>query len=400
MKSSWINVLLFFGSLILIFGLCKVADIVFGVISPHNDLIFDPNTSAVYKTTEFDCEVTINSLGFRGPAPLQTKSDAKRILLLGDSFTFGWGLNWDETWGAQAEKSLEHAGYNVDLFNLGKPGSNPQQYPAIAAAALPITKPDLVIVNILQGDDLFQMTSMRMIGKSNRTFSKPEPRLLQLSRKYFRLVFPNFGRVIFSGEMLSSKRNSFDISKDWQAQSRAIYDFFNNEEKSRFNAIDPQIQEMYYNGSLNPKLVYDAVMVSDRFQVHENIEDPKTKQVIASMARALLNIKQLAEQYNSDMIVCLVPYGPYVDPLSLESLRKMGYSVDDSLLSSTASADAVARAAEIAGIPFFSPLEKFRNLPPGTAYYQYDGHLTPEGAAAYAAFITHVLKNRLDKKTN
>ena len=181
---------------------------------------------------------------------------------------------------------------------------------------------------------------------------------------------------------------------------REIYDFFDAEEKGRFDALNPEIQEMYFSGSLNPKLIYDAIMIDDRFLVHEHIDDLATDQVINILSRTLEQLKRLAQHNQCDIIICLVPYAPYVDQASGEAFREMGFEWDESLLTSTASAEAIQKAAEMAEIPFYSPLEQFRSMPSGTAYYHYDSHLTPKGADIYAEFIADVLKGKVSKASN
>jgi lysophospholipase L1-like esterase len=75
---------------------------------------FDADASLTYRT---------NSHGFRGPErPLAKAEGALRVLVLGDSFTFGRGVRYDDTFTAVAERALASEPRPVELWNLGIAG--------------------------------------------------------------------------------------------------------------------------------------------------------------------------------------------------------------------------------------------------------------------------------------
>ena len=91
-------------------------------------LIFEPNIKAVYHTFEFDFDANVNSLGFRGEEINIDKGDMYRILCLGDSFTYGWGVNIDDSWPKKLETYLRTNGMeNVEVLNLGQGGGYTKQ---------------------------------------------------------------------------------------------------------------------------------------------------------------------------------------------------------------------------------------------------------------------------------
>lgn len=73
-----------------------------------------------------EVEQSINSLGYRGPArALEKPPDTLRILLVGDSYTFGVGRPEHETIAAELEGVLEGAvPQRVEVLNFGVPGLN------------------------------------------------------------------------------------------------------------------------------------------------------------------------------------------------------------------------------------------------------------------------------------
>ncbi len=79
-------------------------------------LIFEPNSRARYQTIEFDFVADINSLGLRDREIRIAKGDKYSILCFGDSYTFGWGVNVENSWPRKLEKYLLANGYE----NIGK----------------------------------------------------------------------------------------------------------------------------------------------------------------------------------------------------------------------------------------------------------------------------------------
>jgi len=83
--------------------------------------MFEPSSSAtVMWPPELSYQVRINSLGLRGPEIERTPPPGRtRILALGDSMTFGYYLEEDETWPARLEERLRERGLDVEVVNAG-----------------------------------------------------------------------------------------------------------------------------------------------------------------------------------------------------------------------------------------------------------------------------------------
>lgn len=98
---------------------------------------------------------TTNSIGLRGsreyrvPKPIGTR----RILLLGDSFTFGEGVDDNETFASVMERSLSsHCRIRIEVVNGGVSGYGTSQELKFLELFGPRLQPDLVILNFFVND--------------------------------------------------------------------------------------------------------------------------------------------------------------------------------------------------------------------------------------------------------
>jgi lysophospholipase L1-like esterase len=99
--------------------------------------------------------VTTNSLGFRGREVVLPKPHGRlRIVAIGDSITFGWGVNDDDTFCARIEQLLREkfAGRDLDVVNLGVGGYDTWQEVALLKRNAARLQPDLVLVGFYSND--------------------------------------------------------------------------------------------------------------------------------------------------------------------------------------------------------------------------------------------------------
>lgn len=96
-----------------------------------------------------------NELGFRGHAPARGReSGSYRIVGIGDSVTFGWGVGDDETFLERVDFALEsRMGPNsVEVLNFGVPGYNSAQEAVLLRELVFSLDPDLVVLGYVLND--------------------------------------------------------------------------------------------------------------------------------------------------------------------------------------------------------------------------------------------------------
>jgi hypothetical protein len=89
-----------------------------------------PSLSFDHRTNEFHAHYYVNQAGFRVPRPdveyVQAKpSDTYRIMLLGPSFAYGWGVNYELSFAGLLPRLLQKRGFagdkKIELINAGVP---------------------------------------------------------------------------------------------------------------------------------------------------------------------------------------------------------------------------------------------------------------------------------------
>jgi lysophospholipase L1-like esterase len=120
-------------------------------VDPEIRYVLSPNQ----KGWVDDGFVTTNSRGFRGREVEIPKPHGRlRIVALGDSVTFGWGVNDADTFCYQLEQQLRtgRPGLDVDVVNLAVPGYATRQEVALLKRNLADLQPDVVLVGFYAND--------------------------------------------------------------------------------------------------------------------------------------------------------------------------------------------------------------------------------------------------------
>lgn len=129
----------------------NLADII--RLNPDNKIVYElrPGTEGQFTGHH----ISINSLGMRDKERTLTKPPGTfRILALGDSHTFGWGIKQEDAFPAVLEKLLvERApSRKFEVMNLGVPGYNTVQEVQVFSTKAQELSPDLVIINFVLND--------------------------------------------------------------------------------------------------------------------------------------------------------------------------------------------------------------------------------------------------------
>src|SRR5262245_26279254 len=115
-----------------------------GVLIPY-----EPNTEADLLTDEFRVHYRINQFGYRDRLDRRAERTPglPRIALLGDSFGAGWGVEFDDTFGARFERAT-----GIEVVNAAKNGGCALWFVPQARYVRAHFAPDWLLVQIFDND--------------------------------------------------------------------------------------------------------------------------------------------------------------------------------------------------------------------------------------------------------
>ena len=134
---------------------------------------YRPGARARHRTDEFDVGVRINSGGFRGAEWPPPRAGRRRVLVLGDSFAFGWGVDEDRTLAAL----IDAAEPAWDVLNAGVSGYGTDQELLLLRRLMREARPDLVVC-LLCANDLYECAGRVAYGKRKPAFELADGRLV------------------------------------------------------------------------------------------------------------------------------------------------------------------------------------------------------------------------------
>jgi lysophospholipase L1-like esterase len=142
-----------------------------------------PNQSAFL----MGVDVNINSHGYRNKEVLvKKKPGVTRIMMLGDSLTFGWGVPAENTVSAQLEKLLTNDNQQFEVINTGVGNTNTEMQIASFLDKGIILSPDIVVLNYFINDaELIPRPTKNIFMKYSSAYVFLSLRLGSISRLFF-----------------------------------------------------------------------------------------------------------------------------------------------------------------------------------------------------------------------
>ncbi len=137
-----------------------------------------PNKSAKLQNVD----IRINSLGMRGDEPKQADT---KILLLGSSITFGWGVAENKIYPELLEAKLEASGKNVEVYNAGIGNYNSPREIELFFSKLEKIHPDIIILNsFIRDAELIPAPKRNWLLENSQLAVTIWSRLEQFKRKF------------------------------------------------------------------------------------------------------------------------------------------------------------------------------------------------------------------------
>jgi hypothetical protein len=373
----------------------KATGLGFLLSSPAPILILRPRSIESYRTDEFAFTATTNALGFRDREIDLRHKAGLRILALGDSFTYGWGVDDAEAWPGVLERRLREQGRDVEVINLGCPGAGVDAYAEIAESIVPLSRPDIVLVGVLQGIDL----KLLNLGKtSDRLYQSKMNERGRSSRSVAAYTLPNLCALLAHVESRRPRSTSAEQNReDWKEMTKWMWRRLTVDERDRFNDLDADVKRMFGDGDLNPWEVYFALKYPDYVSFTLTPDRTEVQAAVKAMAGHLARIKRTAEEVQAKTVVLSVPPAWYISRRALVSKRRVGYRLDDSAANSDEPDEVIRAACREAGIPFQSFNARFREIGRDEQwFFEFDGMYSARGQSIFGAEVTRAILRLMD----
>lgn len=372
------NALLICASFVLALLLTVAADRALGALDggrrQPGGLVFPRWTQVRYETPEFAYSVRINTHGWRGDDVSLAPLPACRIMLLGDSFTYGWGVEYAQTWGNLLEQQLRERYYiDAQVLNLGVPGGNTADYAAIAQRAAPLLSPHVILVGVLQGDDMRQMS--RGAGTFPRSLRFGEATQSQGWQDALTFHYP-----FIAERTVLTFTSAGSIRRTWANTAATFITSHTPEQAARYTALDSTLRGWFERGEINPHFVQLAVTAPDYWLwVHQPAES--LAPYIAQMSAHFAQVQAAAPSAHVQVIS--VPHGAYTQASAQADLARLGFLVPPDLLTNPLVDVAIQDASQRANVGFWAPTAHFRATQ-APLFYAVDGHFNAEGNRHFA----------------
>lgn len=311
---------------------------------PELDFVLAPKISGVSKSPEWNVKVETNSIGIRERELTKKAIGERRILILGDSFTFGSGVEVEEVYPRQVEGFLQSGGLpNFTVINAGVPAYSTFQEVIWFERIVDLIQPDAVILGFFLGNDFHDNI---------------------LLNKY----------DVISGYLVTKSVHGSRLSLTERL------------------GIPPEIKIMlrtklhlyvFLMNIWSTTLVRAGLADTDEmFEIYQENLTQKTMEIISKTRDALSRLTALCHKRSLPLGLVLIPDGRVAEILD----QKRGYQFERP-------AKIVSKLVEIEGIPVLDLSRDFKEK--SDLYFPVDGHWNAKGHLVAGRIIA---KSLLDGK--
>ncbi|MFH0732152.1 MAG: SGNH/GDSL hydrolase family protein [Candidatus Omnitrophota bacterium] len=311
------------------------------IIDHHSLLgwIFKPNQVAICVGLEWKVKYSVNEYGIREKTNIGKKQDGVyRVLVLGDSFTEGFGIPQDKRYTHLAEILCnKRDSRKVEIINAGIRGYNLTQYYLLFQILYGKYNPDLVVIAAVHGD--LKVKGDAMAGK-NVVFGKEKYSIPYYILEDEKIVLK--GVPVPLPDKSAYTEGKLEVLKKYLKKS-TLYCFVRS--AYRNNTFIRKIINWSY-----PEHFFDEKMLSN------TPDDMQAEQQIAKLI--IENMKSVLSHDNNKIAIFLL--------------------FDDSAGYDVAFYSKIAKELQIPYMCFSEVNDKYK-LDKSKHHFKYDGHLNEKG---------------------
>lgn len=332
------------------------------VPDPYRHHALVPDSYAELRQRDFQYIQRVNGFGLRGrETTVEKPTGTRRILMLGDSFTMGKGVEDDQTFSVLVEQLLRPTyaacgGSEIEVLNAGVDSYTPLLSYIQFSRKLVRFAPDLVILN-LDHSDLVQEQAYRQQATRDAQ-----------------------GQIIAVPQVW--QRSAYERFLSWASR----------------NLYLTRMLLVYVNRAMSHREITVRRVVNefgrDYFAHTLEGDEDRTKQwedIFESIGR----IRQLAEANQAGFLLTTYPWAHQLEDAGWATGRRE--FMKDGEKTSDLTRDAIRRHSDVLGIDLLETLPAFQAYEgPGPLYFDYDPHWTPAGHRVMAAALArHIAEHYL-----
>jgi lysophospholipase L1-like esterase len=347
-----------------------------------------PNTSWRHHSDEFDYEFRTNSLGFRGPEiPFdRTKSNVRRILVVGDSFVAGHGVSEDDLFTTQWQRHLNEdrgTGSQTEVVNLGRTGTSTWGELRLFESIGRRFKPDVVVLCVYLGNDLAEIVE-EQTPEDDTSWSPPG-----WVRSLAYHIAPNaylelaMRRQAGQTQEQSKARTDEELLADVlaAARSRGVDE---GDARRRFESLPADVLESARDGLFARHRLLQACADPDRALRSLDPDGPTYARSWHRMEDALDRVRAAVQSARAELRLVVIPSALQVSDEAQAFDRRLGMAVQSSWLKDPCGTQqAVTGWAVRNHVPLLDLTDPLRRSDE-PCYFVRDGHFNPAGHSVTA----------------
>lgn len=349
---------------------------------------FIPNGKGRLYTSEFKTVYLINSFGIRDREySLKKPPRTYRILILGDSFTEGYGMDIEHTFSKRLEEFLNtkppNEGMKYEVINFGCAGYCPMlEYLLLKEKGL-LLDPDLVILLLDLSDfhDDIRFTKSAQFDKDGRPIAVPSggPSIAETTLKEMRFDYFLLRHSVFYTYLrLRIKKTLSPDTKE--------------ELKIKFG--DPMTDKFW--------MFRDQIyLYDDKGEEHSIVENTESNrlQVMRFTFSYLSMINSLLKQHGSEFILVFFPYGQQIGADEWSVGREFyGFEKGETYSDFKFYETTLRKDLDKDSISSISLYESLKNATLKPLFFEIDGHFNANGHEVVASALYEYLRNKLSKE--
>ena len=273
------------------------ADRLLGLFGYPDEITFrvahPPNFHERRKNIEYQHDFRTNDQGLRyRPLALEKPASEARILLLGDSYVEGEGVELADTFGAQLERIFSTGGRDARFINGGLAGTAPLEYWRLFYNVGLKYDPDAVLICIYAND----VTGMPERLSHEELYRKITYLRGSAFKEALHALFPRMYTILKAAQLARQERSwrsgDFIAGVSAAARERGVPDA---ERRAWRERLPPALVEAVNRGEYNGAILGQGLLRPYYWTDSLDIDTPRAKRKWESMVVALDEIVKVSE---------------------------------------------------------------------------------------------------------